>query len=407
MSTRILRYFRLLALLVLVSPWATAFGAGTFSTLSFAPEDPADARDGTATASDSTAGQCRFTAYDPPCMPLPPCPPSQGPSTALQGSTSSSLGGPSLSGSSSTSPNPSLFEGEQIGATGVGMVAVNDSPGGYIDNAIIGNVLRYRTDLAFDDENPDMAEFIYAKCGCFRHFGVDPNARGPGENLEQKINYQELSGYMELSYNDRFSAFVEMPVRFIQFQTNFTDNAGGIGDLNAGFKFAVIHDAERFVTAQLRVYVPTGDSYEGFGTGHISLEPAVLYWRRLSERLCVQGELRDWIPMGGSDFQGNVFRYGVGAGYDLITPCCSENCWGGRQMRLTAVGEIVGWEVLGGQYSTGSVPEIDASGTSILNLKIGPRLTWCQNSLYVGWGHCITEQAWYRDIARFEFVHSF
>ncbi len=104
---------------------------------------------------------------------------------------------------------------------------------------------------------------------------------------------------------------------------------------------------------------------------------------------------------------GNVLRYGVGAGYDLITPARPEGCWGGRPMRLSAVLEVVGWEVLSGQYSTGTTDYNDASGISIVNLKIGPRLSWGQNSLYAGWGHRLTEQALYRDIARFEFIHSF
>ena len=219
-------------------------------------------------------------------------------------------------------------------------------------------------------------------------------ARGPGTQPEAKINYQEFSSYLELCANERFSAFVELPLRAIQFETNSGDDGSGIGDVNAGFKFAVIHDANQYLTAQLRVYVPTGNSYAGLGTGHTSIEPALLYWRRLSDRISVQAEFRDWIPMGGSDFQGNVLRYGLGGGYDLITPCCG----GDRGMRLTAVTEVVGWSVLSGEGLTEN-GIIDASGTSIVNLKIGPRLSWGQNSLYAGWGHALTEQAWYRDIA--------
>ncbi len=407
MSTRIARYCRLVAVVVAVSPWAAAFGADTFST------------------SDSTAGQPQLAANSP-CVPQPgPCYQGQGSGGAgLQGAPSGSRNEPS------TSPNLSLFGGEQIGGTGGGMVAVSDAPGGYIDNAIVGNVLRFRTDLAFDDENSDMAEFIYAECAC-----QSPLARGPGPgpgkgpvpNLDvalTKINYQELSGYMELSASERFSAFMELPVRFIQFKqvTGLPDDAsefnnGGVGDLNVGFKFALIHDADQYLTAQLRAYLPTGNSYQGLGTGHLSLEPALLYWRRVSERLCIQAELRDWIPIDGdvlpdgSDFAGNVLRYGFGAGYDLITPGCSENCWGGRPMRLTAVTEVVGWDVFGGQFSLNSsstgAAVADASGTSIVNLKIGARLTCGQNSLYAGWGHALTEQAWYRDIARIELCHAF
>jgi len=97
--------------------------------------------------------------------------------------------------------------------------------------------------------------------------------------------------------------------------------------------------------------------------------------------------------------------------YDLITPCAA--C--GRNMRLTAVTEVVGWSILSGEGSSpfsppaisANNPTFDASGISIVNLKIGPRLTWGQNSLYAGWGHALTEQAWYRDIGRIEYCRAF
>jgi hypothetical protein len=395
MTVQMLRNLGFATLLAAVSPWAAAYGGDDFPSVAGFSHSSTSQGTGFATAlgPDSTPSNFQLTGYAP-CVPEQrACPPGTG--SAGAGMPGSTPGSPN--DLSSAPSNQSLFTNEQIGATGGGPVAV--SPGAYIDSAIIGNMVRFRADAAFDDEAPDRAEFIYAKCGCF---GV--GALGPGTLPEQKINYQELSTYVEMSASDSFSAFVELPVRIIQFQTNSTDDNGGIGDVNFGFKYALIHEADRYLTSQMRFYVPSGDSYLGLGTGHVSVEPAVLYFRRLTDRLSIQGELRDWIPVGGSNFAGNVIRYGFGAGYDLIAPCGSE-C--GR--RLTAVTEVVGWDVLNGHVldlaSAGATG--DASDTSIINLKVGARLSWDQNSIYAGWGHCLTEQAWYRDIARFEFIHTF
>ena len=45
-------------------------------------------------------------------------------------------------------------------------MAVADNAG-YIDSAIIRSRVRVRYDSAYNLNSPDMAEFFYAKCGCF------------------------------------------------------------------------------------------------------------------------------------------------------------------------------------------------------------------------------------------------
>ena len=55
-----------------------------------------------------------------------------------------------------------------------------------------------------------------------------------------------------------------------------------------------------------------------YGTGHVSLDPAVLYFAKLTDRLAVQADFHDYIPIGGSDFAGNVIRYGLGFSYNAL-----------------------------------------------------------------------------------------
>ena len=50
----------------------------------------------------------------------------------------------------------------------------------------------------------------------------------------------------------------------------------------------------------------------------------------------------------------------------------------------------------------------DASGTNIVNLKIGARTSFGRhNSVYVGFGQAVTHSVWYEHIVRLEYRYSF
>jgi hypothetical protein len=76
----------------------------------------------------------------------------------------------------------------------------------------------------------------------------------------------------------------------------------------------------------------------------------------------------------------------------------------GGSVRFAPVVELVGWHVLSG-YQTGGTP--DATGTNIVNLKVGARTAFDRGSVYVGYGHALTTARWYEDIVRFEYRYSF
>ncbi len=152
---------------------------------------------------------------------------------------------------------------------------------------------------------------------------------------QPKLNYQEVATYLEYAPTQRFSGFIELPARFIQ--PVLGSGTSGFSDLNLGFKYALIANPNQYYTFQFRVYAPTGDSYQGLGTGHPSLEPALLVFQRLTERLYFSGEVRDWIPVAGSDFAGNVIRYGVGLTYNIVLT---------DHLRIAPVNEVVGWSAI-------------------------------------------------------------
>ncbi len=284
--------------------------------------------------------------------------------------------------------------------------AARTAPGTYIDNAIVTNMFRYRFDAAYNNPFPDRAEFFYAQCGCF-----GPGAPGP-LLPETNVDYQEMTPYFERAFSNRFSLFAETPVRFINPEIN--DNTAGFGDMNFGFKRSLYACQQTYLTAQFRVYVPTGDADRGLGTAQVSFEPSLLYLRRVNDRVVTQGEFRVWIPtsdnqatVGGQqrNFAGTVLRTGYGLGYDLLKldTCC-------QRRRLTGTFEAVGWYITDGLALDGSNPAAGAFSVAedtIVNLKSGLRYTAGPQSIASSYGFAVTGDRWYSDILRLEYRYVF
>jgi hypothetical protein len=296
--------------------------------------------------------------------------------------------------------------------------SIEGSMVGYIDNPIVESQIRVRFDGAFDDNSPDRAEFFYAKCGCYRVGGVDPKAPGPPPGsaksaIPTNLNFQQLYIDGEFAPTRRLSLFAEIPFRWIQAQGlaavingGTFPNEGGLSDVMAGFKFAAIASESTYLTFQARAYFPSGDPAKGLGTNHYSIEPEVLLYHRFTDRLTLEGQVGDWHPIGGSagvpvtsssGFAGDVFLYGIGPSYKLYS---------GNRVTFSPVLELVGWHVISGFQTTG--PSDDASGTNIVNIKIGARTNIGRhNSFYIGYGHAVTSAVWYEQIVRAEYRYAF
>jgi len=314
---------------------------------------------------------------------------------------------------------------------------------GYVDDAIVGSQIRIRFDDNLQDQNPDFAEFFYAKSGYYKYLctmtnsagGCDPNAPGPGAGIPNSVNFQQLVMNVEYAPKRRFSVFAELPVRWIQPQGNATTSAvlsstvpvfgnqSGLSDVQAGFKLAAIASEKTYLTFQLRGYFPSGNASKGLGTNHYSIEPSLLLYQRLSTRFAFEGQIGDWHPIGGSagdpslpgsgGFAGDVFFYGFGPSYEL--PIHSSH------FGIAPVLELVGWRVLSGLWSetsnlqlmTPTAPAVTnpvdtAGGTNIMNLKAGARITiGNHSSLYAGYGRAITQMYWYLKIFRIEYRYAF
>jgi hypothetical protein len=263
-----------------------------------------------------------------------------------------------------------------------------ESSVGYIDPAIPMTQFRLRFDANYDDNRPERADFLYPM-------------NGLGPRPETRVNYQEFTNYLELAASPRLSGFAELPFRWINPEQN--TNHHDISDVNFGFKYALLYDPDTVLTLQLRTYAPTGDGMRGLGTDHWSVEPAVLWYQRLSERLTFEGEFRDWVPIDApDDFAGNVIRYGAGLSY---LACATP------KVRVAPVTELVGWTVLGGKDEMPTEVEITAKGETIVNAKFGLRFGFGEASrpgllgksdLYLGYGRALTGEVWYKNTMRME-----
>lgn len=315
--------------------------------------------------------------------------------------------------------------------TDVDRPPIEGSMVGYVDDAIVGSRVRVRVDAGFHMDVPDRAEFFYPQCFC-----NGPGAPGPDfPGASTNVNFQQTYLQGEWAPVGRFSMFAEIPFRWIEPHPPFIDGSfdkteempilgtrSGISDVRAGLKLALAASANHSLTLQLRAYFPSGDGSRGLGTHHYSIEPSLLYHQRLSERWAVEYQIGDWIPIGGSmglafgapapsKFAGNVLFYGLGPSYQLVR---------GAHVRVAPVLEFLDWKVLGGLQTTNPLPVIgckndrpngcsrDASGTNIVNLKLGARTSiGDHDSFYLGFGEAVSHDVWYDHIVRAEYRHSF
>jgi hypothetical protein len=302
------------------------------------------------------------------------------------------------------------------------MPNLSRSPTGYVEDAAVGTQVRFRFDAGFGMTAPDRAEFFYAKCGCYRTLGsppADANAPGPGSPslkpvIVTKLRFQEAHVDLEYGLARRFSLFVDASARSIQPQAsvgpgNLFGTQTGFGDLQAGFKFALLASREGYLTFQLRNYFPTGDAGSGLGTNHYSIEPTVLFTRKVARAATLSGQFSVWHPIQGSSaagvsadpkqsFAGNVLEYGFGAAHQFLL---AEN------LRVSPVVELVGWNIRSG-YVTLASGSPSASGSNIVNAKLGARIfVERHNSIYVGFGRQLSHVGWYRDFLRVEYARVF
>ena len=183
------------------------------------------------------------------------------------------------------------------------------------------------------------------------------------------INYAQLYLYSEMA-GERGSFFIEIPYRA---WTAFTGGgAGGFSDLNVGTKSVLLDSEFLLVTFQFKTYIPTGSAAAGLGTGHVSLEPSLLSALKLTPDAFLQGQLAQWIPIGGDpQYQGGVLHYHFSLNQALyrIAP----------DAPIIGTLEFNGWSFQNGKYTDPVSGTKGAGGDSYfsigpgLHMALGPR----------------------------------
>jgi hypothetical protein len=282
---------------------------------------------------------------------------------------------------------------QQISSAGTGsQTSASSAPDyesavSFIDSAVPMSQVKMLIDCNYGDRQPTRAAYLFPKSGI-------PGSPG-WQTPETNVDWQELTSYVEVAYQNTFSGFLVLPTMWVNPQVN--DNAWGMADIQAGLKVALLSSTGFTSAFEVRGTIPTR-SGPGLSTYHYSVEPGLLFFLQPAELFAVEGELRYWIPIDGTDFAGDIARYGIGVSMGQRS---YQSIW------CTPVVEVIGWTVLGG-YQMVSMPDgffvQGASGETIVNGMAGLRFGLGDTAdIYLGYGHCFTGEAWQRDLWRLEF----
>lgn len=149
---------------------------------------------------------------------------------------------------------------------------------------------------------PDRSEYIWAR--------ADGRGKGPrppaGRIGEGQFDFDDLVLITETA-KDKLSAIIELPYRSVSPDTYA--HGSGFGDMAIGTK-TLLFDCELLqVSMQMKTYLPVGNFLKGVGNGHVSLEPSLLFALKLNCDTYLQGQISEWIPIGGDPiYSGSVLH---------------------------------------------------------------------------------------------------
>ena len=284
----------------------------------------------------------------------------------------------------------------------------------FMDYARPRTIMRFRNDYGWDLRFPDRSEFFWARqqiqtrnpAGQITavNGGTGPNrpSRFPANRAYRgvgSVDYDQVSFYSEIAANARASLFVEFPYRISDPNDGYNYHAG-FSDINFGTK-GVIFDTELLLlTIQFRTYTPVGNARFGLGTGHVSLEPSLLGALKLGPDTFLQGQIAEWIPIGGDpNYQGSVLHYHGSLNHVLF--------------RVAANSPIIGtiesnaWSFQDGLYTDPDARPVNyrkSSGMTYVNLGPGLRASICDKIDFGGaLAFPLSEPSWANPILRLEF----
>jgi hypothetical protein len=217
------------------------------------------------------------------------------------------------------------------------------------------------------------------------------------------IDYKEGSLYTEGAI-DKFSVFTVLPYRNIS-EGSVYRAGSGFGDMIVGTKTMFLDSELLLVSMQTSTFIPTGNTGRGAGTGHVSIEPALLTALNVCPGFFIQSELAYRFPIGGDpDFQGPMFHYHVALN-KLLWEC-------GKSFNIVGTLGFDGYNVTGGSFTTfttnaaGQTIAVVSSAKDIGNMfyvSPGARINFCDKADFgIGTSFALTEDRFARQIVRIE-----
>ncbi len=282
----------------------------------------------------------------------------------------------------------------------------------FVDAARPQTQLRLRWDTGFNLENPDRAEYVWAREAVNSTNPPDPHGRasfGKGPNfLAKSFDYEQLSLYTEAAAA-RASVSFEMPYRHLDPDAGLVAGPNppipesGFGDIIIGAK-ALIMDCELMQLSTLfKTYIPAGNFTQGLGTGHVSLEPSILASVRVSPTTYIQTQLSYWIPIAGDPvFQSDIFHCHFSLNHLLWQPF--------QGVKFIGTAELNEWSVLYGRYTVADFTNPDGTfatapaAATMVSAGPGVRMFVCDKiDLGVGTAFALTGAHWEEELIRVEF----
>lgn len=247
-------------------------------------------------------------------------------------------------------------------------------------------MLQIEFESAWNQEFPDRTEYFWARNG--------GGGFGPPE-FERSVDWWEMRFHIEQG-GSQMALITEHVIRGLDPEVN--GNTVGYGDMTIGPKVVVYEDVGLWISYLNLTHIPTGLPRRGLGTGHVSMEHALLMDWQLSCLTHVHGELDWWINLSGpAEFRGTFLKYGLGVSH-LLYERPNHN------FAIIPVFEAVGWSVVDGMQTgpDGTVFPVDPD--TIVNLYGGSRVLLnekCELGLNVG--GTLTTNRWYESRVRIDF----
>lgn len=263
----------------------------------------------------------------------------------------------------------------------------------FLDHARPRGQTRLRATVGYELKTPDAALYFFAQSN---GSGLGPynaaaaasqvaaqQAANPGGTVQvvgiSRVNYTDFDMYVETCTKaGKFSAWVNTKFRGVTPNAPYVNHGSGFGDLDTGTKSLLLDSELTQVSFQMRTFVPTGNFATGTGTGVVRIEPSILYAVKLCPGTYLEGQIGDWISIGGS-YAGTILE--VNQAVNTVLWELNPDC------QMIGTVEYDTWTFLSGNYTDPTVT-VGSSTSGILATKSANMMYYSQLGLGIRFSFC-------------------